>query len=225
MKKTVATILIILLALTAVTASNISGYVGVSTGYEFNIVKSAINRADGNPIENRNINFQGIPFYLEGETYFCPWVGIYYGVGIITFPTILEVGEETSKPFNEDAPTLYTSPYLGLALRYDFTDLLAMTLDTGLSYTAWKIPLKEDLKQADIIHMLNIKCDLALAIHPLHNMSVRVGLKVDTPVYTGFKHEAEQTGIRVGNTSAKITGAKIVPYLGLGYAYGRSANK
>ena len=223
MKKTIATILMVLLTVTAVSAMDISGYVGVSTGYEFNIVKSDITILD--ETMTHDINFQGVPFYLEGETYFCPWVGIYYGVGIVTFPTVLKDNNIKYVPFDENAPTLFTTPYLGLALRYDFTDLLAMTFDTGLSYTAWKIPSEDVDNPYNFIHMLNVKCDLALAIHPLHNMSVRVGLKVDTPVYTGFQYSAEANGIRVGNSSAQATGVKLVPYVGLGYAYGRSNNR
>lgn len=220
MKKKVATILMVLLAMTALSAEHISGYVGVSTGYEFNIVKSEITALDHK--DTKEMNFQGIPFYLEGETYFCPWVGGYYGVGIITFPTILKSGDTSYVPFDADAPTIYTTPYLGLALRYDFTSMIAMILDTGLSYTAWKIPGESGDNHSNFIHMLNVKCDLALGIHPMYNMSIRIGAKVDTPVYTGFQYSSEDSGIRLGGTTATATGAKIVPYIGLGYAYGRS---
>ena len=220
MKKTITAFLIFLMALTTLGAEKISGYVGVSTGYEFNIMTGELDMHNGSPVHSEKINFQGVPFYLEGETYFCPWVGGYYGVGIYTIPTILEVDEERYKPFDETAPVLYTTPYLGLALRYDFNDLLAIVFDTGLSYTAWKLPTVEKDDHANFIHMLNMKFDIALGIHPMHNMGIRIGLKVDTPVYTGLQRAAG-TGIRIGNASATVTGVKLVPYIGMGYAYGR----
>ena len=218
MKKTIASILL-LLAMTALPAQHISGYVGVSTGYEWNMMNSRITKLDSTT--SHDINFQGVPFHLEGETYLCPWVGIYYGVGIMTIPTVLKDNEDSYIPFDENAPTLYTSPYIGLALRYDFTHMIAMVLNTGLSYTAWRLPIVDEPEQSDYLHMLNVKCDLALGIHPMYNMAVRIGLKVDTPVYTGFTHTREETGIRLGGSSAKAIGARLVPYIGLGYAYGR----
>ena len=225
MKRTAATILLILLALTSVSAVDISGYVGISTGYEFNVINSEISNSDGSLKYNKEMNFQGVPFYLEGETYFCPWVGMYYGVSMFTFPTVLKEGDVSYKPFDDNAPTLYTSPYLGLALRYDFTDMIALVLNTGLSYTAWRLPVVDEPEQADYLHMMNVKCDLTLGIHPKYNMSVRIGLKVDTPVYTGFTHTREETGIKLGGFSAEAVGAKLVPYIGLGYAYGRRYDK
>ena len=222
MKKTITAFLIFLMALTTLGAEKISGYVGVSTGYEFNIIEKTIDNADFNDPVKSKLNFQGVPFYLEGETYFCPWVGGYYGVGLYTIPTILEEGDQNYKPFGETAPVLYTTPYVGLALRYDFNDLLAIVFDTGISYVAWKLPPAEigDENLSDFIHMLNMKFDIALGIHPMHNMGIRIGLKVDTPVYTGLQRAAG-TGIRIGNASATVTGVKLVPYIGMGYAYGR----
>ena len=222
MKKTIASILL-LLAMTALPAQHISGYVGVSTGYEWNMMNSRITKLDSTT--SHDINFQGVPFHLEGETYLCPWVGIYYGVGIMTIPTVLKDNEDSYIPFDENAPTLYTSPYIGLALRYDFTHMIAMVLNTGLSYTAWKIPGEAKDNHSNYLHMLNARCDLALGVHPRHNIAVRMGLKVDTPVYTGSQYSSEESGIRLEGTGAEVRGVKLVPYIGLGYAYGRSANK
>ena len=223
MKKISVALMLALIVLCSLGAEKISGYIGVSTGYEFNIIEAVIDRANGHAPQEKKMNFQGVPFYIEGETYFCPWVGGYYGLGIATFPTILEEDEISYKPFDDKAPVLYTSPYLGLALRYDFTDMFAMVLNTGLSYMAWKLPpVDEDIATpSDYIHMMNVKIDLAAAFHPKHNISVRVGLKVDTPVLTGFQYSTASSGIRLGDTSATASGVKLVPYIGMGYAYGR----
>lgn len=213
MKKVFMVCMLVLLAtLPAFSADN---YAGVITGPSFFVGSwnmSAGNATTGSATVSYEYKTTDFLFGVRGANFFTEYIGIGYGIDLY-LPISVKL---RSEDYKDASPAYYVDASVGVQGKYDFTSEFALEGGVGISYQygsrteADSNGLKVKLTQK----YFKLYADFGVSYSVLENLLIRGGLRFATPV---------TTSIHLSNVSSdfafKQSGAYILPYVGIAYAY------